>query len=41
MELLQRDEAKTKRDKLFTCASLQITSLEEHLLLYCEDGWLG
>lgn len=38
MELLQKDEAKTKRDKLFTCAPLQITSLKEHLLLFSENG---
>lgn len=35
MELLPKDEAKTKRDKLFTCAPLQI---KEHLLPYSEDG---
>ncbi len=38
MELLQKDEAKTKSDKLFTCAPLQITSLKEHLLPCSEDG---
>lgn len=32
MDLLEKDETKTKRYKLFTCAALQITSFKEHLL---------
>ncbi len=38
MKLSQKDEAKVKRAKLFTCAPLQITTLKEHLLPCSDDG---